>query len=89
MNRTIEKLKEVLVKSLRLEIDPKTLPETNLAERLGIDSIKSLEFLVWVENEFGIEIADEDLSVRLVDSLQALAGYIEQKQTGNAAAVTA
>jgi acyl carrier protein len=45
--------------------------------------------LVWVENEFGIEIADEDLSVRLVDSLQALAGYIEQKQTGNAAAVTA
>jgi acyl carrier protein len=69
------------VKALRLEQDPASLPDTNLTDTLGIDSIKSLEFLVWVENEFGIEIEDADLSAALVDSLDTLAAYVDAKVT--------
>ena len=80
MSDTKDKLKQVLVKALRLERDPSTIPESRLADELGIDSIKSLEFLVWVENEFGIQIEDSDLSVRLVDSLDVLAEYVDAKR---------
>ncbi|HEU4582841.1 MAG TPA: acyl carrier protein [Polyangiaceae bacterium] len=84
MNETKEKLKNVLVKALRLDRTPESLPETNLTSELGIDSLKSLEFLVWVENTFGIQIDDADLSASLVDSLDTLAAYIETR-TGAAA----
>ena len=80
MNDTKAKLKTVLVKSLRLDCSPESVPEHNLASELGIDSLKSLEFLVWVENEFGIEIDDSDLSVKLIDSIDYLASYVERKQ---------
>lgn len=89
MNDTKAKLKTVLVKSLRLSRSPDSVPETNLASELGIDSLKSLEFLVWVENEFGIEIDDSDLSVKLIDSLDYLASYIERKQAGRAGQASA
>lgn len=79
MSQTKEKLKSVLIKALRLECGPEAIPESNVAEQLGIDSIKSLEFLVWVENEFGIAIDDADLSVQLIDSLDTLASYVETK----------
>lgn len=87
MNDTKAKLKTVLIKSLRLDRTPESVPETNLASELGIDSLKSLEFLVWVENEFGIQIDDTDLSVKLIDSLDFLASYIERKQAAGAGVV--
>lgn len=81
MNDVIkQRLRQVLVDSLKLNRSPESIPDTNLVAELGIDSINSLEFLVWVENEFGIEIADEDLSVALVDSLDHLATYVLDHQ---------
>ena len=74
-----DRLKETMVKALRLETTPESLPEVNLVSELGIDSVDSLELLIWVENEFGIQIADEDLSVNLVDSLDTLAQYVSQR----------
>lgn len=90
MSDTKAKLKQVLVKSLRLDIEPSTIPDTQVADRLGIDSIKALEFLVWVENEFSIEIDDSALSAQLVDSLDTLAAYIDGKRgTGTQAGAQA
>lgn len=65
------------MQALRLERSPESLPDSNLVHELGIDSINSLELLVWVENEFDIQIQDSDLSVDLVDSLDTLAGYVD------------
>ncbi|MDJ0462527.1 phosphopantetheine-binding protein [Streptomyces sp. H27-C3] len=42
-------------------------------EALGLESINTIEFLIWVESEFGVEIADEDLSMKLIDDLDLLA----------------
>lgn len=79
MADTKRRLRKVLVESLDLQRDPETIPDTNLVAELGLDSINTIEFLVWVESEFAIEIADEDLSVDLIDDLNRLASYVEER----------
>ncbi len=53
------KIKENLVETLELDVDHVTL-ETNIVEDLGADSISLMEFTLALEDEFGIEISDED-----------------------------
>lgn len=79
MNDIKNRLRHIIVQALRLNRTPESIPDQSLAAELGLDSINSLELLIFVENEFKIQIDDEDLSVALVDSLDNLATYIEQK----------
>jgi len=79
MNEIKDKLRHIIVQSLRLHRTPESIPDNNLTSELGLDSINSLEVLIWVENEFGIQIDDEDLSVALINSLDVLAAYVENK----------
>ena len=79
MEETKTRLRKVLVDSLELDRDPATIPDSNLVEELGLDSINTLEYLLWVESEFDIQIPDEDLSVGLIDDLDTLASYVESK----------
>jgi acyl carrier protein len=79
MSETKDRLRKVLVEALELDRDPTTVPDTNLVAELGLDSINTIEFLIWVESEFQIEIADEDLSVELIDDLDRLASYVEAR----------
>lgn len=72
-------LRKVLVESLDLHRDPATIPDRNLVDELGLDSINTIEFLIWVESEFGVEIADEDLSIDLIDDLDRLADYVRNR----------
>lgn len=71
-----DELRAVLVSSLNLTIKPSEVPNKDLVKSLGLNSISTIEFLIWVETEFGIEIADEDLSVDLIDDLDRLAEYV-------------
>jgi acyl carrier protein len=79
MSQTKERLRKIMVTALRLDRAPGTIPDTNLRHELSIDSIAGLELLIWVENEFGIQIDDDDLSVALVDSLDTLAAYVDSR----------
>ena len=36
-------------------------PELNLKEELGVDSVDLMEFILTVEDEFGVEISDEEI----------------------------
>jgi len=74
-----EQLRTIYVEALRINRPPESIPGENLTATLGLDSINSLEVLIFVENHFKIQIDDEDLSVTLVDSLDGLADYIEKK----------
>lgn len=74
-----DRLRKVLVEALRLEVDPAAVPDEGLRDAYGIDSVGGLEFLIWVENEFSIQIDDDDLNVSLVDSLNVLADYVERR----------
>jgi acyl carrier protein len=76
---TKARLRKVLVDSLELSVAPSDVPDRGLVEALGLDSINTIEFLIWVESEFGVEIADEDLSIKLIDDLDLLADYVNSR----------
>lgn len=80
MDDVIDRLRKVLVETLNLKMDPADVPEKGLVNALGLDSINTVEYLIWVENEFGIEIDDQDLSISLIDDLTLLADYVRSKQ---------
>lgn len=72
-----EEIKAIIVKHLK--IDPKKITETtNLQEDLGADSLDLVEIIMELENNFGIEIPDEDiLGLKTMDDVIA---YIEKKK---------
>jgi acyl carrier protein len=74
------RLREIVVRSLRLSKQADEIKGLDLISELGVTSIDALEILINVEMEFGIEIPDEDLSARLVASLGHLARYIEKRR---------
>ncbi|MHC1683130.1 MAG: acyl carrier protein [Clostridiaceae bacterium] len=79
-NEIILKLKKIIIKCLELNIEPDNIQGTNLIEELGINSVDAMEILVWVENNFEIEIDDEDLNADLIKSLDSLSDYILNKK---------
>ena len=70
------KIKENLVETLELDADHVTL-ETNIVEDLGADSIRLMEFTLALEDEFGIEISDEDAEHIL--TLGQVVDYVSNK----------
>ncbi|MBR2043425.1 MAG: acyl carrier protein [Clostridia bacterium] len=56
----LEKLKEIVAE--QLEIDAETITtETRLNEDLNADSLDVVEILMALEDEFGVDIPDEEI----------------------------
>jgi acyl carrier protein len=53
------KVKEIIVDQLGVEED-EVLPEAHFIEDLGADSLDIVELVMALEEEFGLEIPDED-----------------------------
>ncbi|MBI4409184.1 MAG: acyl carrier protein [Gemmatimonadetes bacterium] len=53
------KVKEIIVNELGVEPD-KVTPEASFVEDLGADSLDTVELVMAFEEEFGLEIPDED-----------------------------
>lgn len=64
------------METLELDADHVTL-ETNIVEDLGADSISLMEFTLALEDEFGIEISDEDAEHIL--TLGQVVDYVSDK----------
>lgn len=70
----LEKVKMILAEQLEVEEDTITT-ETDIQDDLGADSIDVVDLIMSLEDEFEIEIPDEDIeNLRTVGSLVA---YIE------------
>ena len=54
-----EKVKKIIVEQLGVEAEEVT-PEARFIEDLGADSLDTVELIMALEEEFGIEIPDED-----------------------------
>ncbi|HEK9113680.1 TPA: acyl carrier protein, partial [Streptococcus equi subsp. equi] len=50
-----------LIKKQRSRIDFDITEKTALKDDLGVDSIELVEFVINIEDEFGIDIPDEDV----------------------------
>jgi acyl carrier protein len=73
-------LREILVETLRLSIDPTQVGESDLVAQLGIDSIGLMEIITRVENRFHITVEEEDISPTLVNSLDTFSVYVNKKK---------
>ena len=54
-----EKVTEIIVEQLGVSAD-QVKPESNLIDDLGADSLDAVELVMAVEEEFGIEVPDEE-----------------------------
>jgi acyl carrier protein len=59
MDNTLDKVKEIVVDKLGVESDKVTL-EAKFIDDLGADSLDTVELIMQFEEEFEIEIPDED-----------------------------
>ena len=78
------RVKELIVRQLKLEIDPATIQDTtplfgDAEGGLGLDSIDALELVLGVEKEFGIKVQDEEVGVTAFASVNALCQFVRQK----------
>lgn len=71
----LEKVKAILSSQFDVEEDTIT-PETNIADDLGADSLDVVDMLMSLEDEFDVEIPDEEIEkIRTVGEVVA---YIEE-----------
>jgi len=77
--KIFEQLKNIIVKNLSVDEEMVT-PEATFAGDLGADSLDIVELVMAMEEEFGMEIPDEDAEsiTTVADALK----YIENKKEG-------
>ncbi len=81
MNKTDTKtILFALLQQIAPDIDPTTLEmDDNLREELGIDSFDFLQFIVALDETFGIETPEEDYGK--ITTLNSLVDYIQLMQS--------
>jgi acyl carrier protein len=75
MSTVADKVKSIIVEQLGVEADEVT-PEASFTEDLGADSLDIVELVMAFEEEFGIEIPDED--AEKIGRVSEAVSYIEQ-----------
>ena len=76
MPATLERLTKIIVDRIGVSESDVTL-EAKFKDDLGADSLDVVEFMMEVEDEFGVEVADEDAE-QLV-TVGDVVKYIEEK----------
>ena len=72
-----ERVKEIIVEQLGVEED-EVLPAAKFIEDLGADSLDTVELIMALEEEFGIEVPDEQAEKLL--TVGDVVKYIEEHQ---------
>lgn len=70
------KVREIVAKQLGIDIE-KVTPEAKFVDDLGVDSLDSVEIILAFDEEFGLDIPDEDAEkmLKVVDAIK----YIEDR----------
>ena len=75
-----QKLKNIIAKVATQDVDAGNITEeTILTSDLGYDSVQIIELIVELENEFNIEIDDDDLEIENLTIYNKLHEMIERK----------
>ncbi len=73
-----EKIKTILAEQFDVEEKANLTMETDIADDLGADSLDVVEVLMSIEDEFQVEIPDEE--IENIKSIGDLVTYIENNQ---------
>jgi acyl carrier protein len=77
MSDTLSKVQDIVAAQLGVELS-EVKPEASFANDLGADSLDTVELVMALEEEFGIEIPDEDAEG--IATVQNAVDYIDGKK---------
>lgn len=81
----LEKLKDIIANVKEDETLRDTVtPATDLVNEVGLDSLQMIQFILLVEEAFGVEIQYEDLDFECLLSVQSFMRFLEtmERQVG-------
>ena len=78
MDTVLEKVKEVISEQLGIEDTDSITTETTFIDDLGADSLDIVELIMALEEEFDMEIPEEE--AEKITSVGDVVGYIETHQ---------
>ncbi len=73
---TLEKVQKIIAEQFEVAADSISA-DTNIVDDLGVDSLDVVELIISVEDEFGLEIPDEDATE--LTTVGKIVEYIESK----------
>jgi acyl carrier protein len=74
---TFERLKKIIVEQLGVD-EEEVQPQASFVEDLNADSLDLVELIMSLEEEFGMEISDED--AEKIQKVQDAVDFIEEHQ---------
>ena len=74
---TFDKVKDIIIDKLGVE-EEKINKEASFVDDLGADSLDTVELIMQLEEEFGIEIPDDD--AEKITTVQAAIVYLESNK---------
>jgi acyl carrier protein len=77
MEPVADRVKKIIVDQLGVEEETVT-PDASFVDDLGADSLDTVELVMALEEEFGIEIPDED--AEKITRVKEATGYIEKNK---------
>ena len=78
MDTVLEKVKEIISEQLGIEDTDSITTETTFIDDLGADSLDIVELIMALEEEFDMEIPEEE--AEKITSVGDVVGYIESHQ---------
>ncbi len=73
---TFERVRKVLIEQLEVSEDEVT-PTASIVDDLGADSLDVVEIVMGLEEEFDIEVSDQD--AEKLPTVQDIVNYVEEK----------
>jgi acyl carrier protein len=77
MSATFDRVKKILMEKLPDASEEKITPDAIITDDLGADSLDVVEIVMEIEEEFGIEVPDED--AEKMRTVQQIVDYIDGK----------
>ena len=84
-NELKTQIKEMLVKRLRLKVDPADIGDDQplFGNGLGLDSIDVLEVVAGLEKHFGVAIQTQEEGEKVLQSVDTIAGFLAERTTNH------
>jgi len=78
-----EQVKKQIVQFLNLSVSPADIKDEEplFGEGLGLDSIDSIELIVLLSREYGIDIKDPKEGRKILTDINTMVDYIEKHRT--------
>ena len=76
----VEKVAKILKENLELTIEGEIKESDRTWEDLGVDSIMAMQLVVYLEEEFDIEVPEDDISEDVFDTVGSVVDFVLKLQ---------